>query len=85
MATIGGLSGRAGEGRWKGMTWLSTMAAIGFIRSSIFSRDWAWLALVAEARKRSTKLCRCLRCSSCFLMCFAWMACCSRRCVSKLS
>ena len=31
-------------------------------------RDCACRALVALARKRSTKACRCLRCASCFLV-----------------
>ena len=67
-----------------GRTVSSTTAAIGSILASIFRRDWACVALVALARKRSTKACRCLRRSSCFLSALPCSACCSRRWRSKL-
>ena len=64
---IGGDSGFAGGGNAIGRTSSATIAAIGSSFASILSRDCAWRALVALARKRSTKACRCLRCASCFL------------------
>ena len=68
---IGGLSFLAIGGQRNGATVSSTAEAIGSILASIFKRDCAWVALVADARKRSTKLCRCLRRSSCFLSALA--------------
>ena len=62
---IGGDSAFAGGGNTIGRTWSSTTAATGSSLASSFRRDWAWRALVALARKRSTNAVRRLRCSSC--------------------
>ena len=78
MRTIGGRSGFCGEGSTKGRTSPSTIAATGSILASILMRACACVAFVALARKRSTKACRCARCSSCFFFCFDSTACCSR-------
>ena len=48
-----------------GETRSSTMAEIGSSLASRFMRDCACAALLALARKRSTKLCRCARSASC--------------------
>ena len=68
MAMIGGDSGFSGARKVNrphvvGRPWRS----IGSSLASILTRDCAWRALLALARKRSTKACRCLRCASCFL------------------
>ena len=61
----GGASGRAGEGSVKGATRSAETAATGSSLASRFMRDCACAALLALARKRSTKLCRCARSASC--------------------
>jgi hypothetical protein len=81
---IGGDSS-SGEGKSKPVTLSSTMAAMGFIRSSAFTRDCACRAFDAFALKRSTKACMCARAASCFF--FSDISCSSRarRTVSKVS
>ena len=68
---IGGDSIFSGAGKVISRTSWVTSAATGFIRSSIFTRDWAWRAFEALALKRSTKACRRLRSASCRLACLA--------------
>ena len=81
---IGGDSS-SGVGKLKPVTLSSTMAAIGFIRSSALMRLWAWRALEALARKRSTKDCMWARAASCLR--FSETSCSSRarRVSSKVS
>ena len=57
----GGASGRSGEGKLNGSDLLVHHRGIGSIFASLFMRDWACAALLALARKRSTKPCRCAR------------------------
>ncbi len=81
---IGGDSA-SGVGKLNPVTLSSTIAAIGFIRSSALIRLCACRALDALARKRSTKDCMCARAASCFR--FSATSCSSRarRVSSKVS
>ena len=54
---IGGESSFSGAGKVISCTSWVTSAVIGFIRSSILTRDCAWRAFEALALKRSTKAC----------------------------
>jgi hypothetical protein len=81
---IGGDSS-SGEGKLKPVTWSSTTAAIGFMRSSALMRDWAWRAFEAFARKRSTKDCMCARAMSCFFFSAISWSSRARRVSSKVS
>ena len=81
---IGGDSA-SGSGKLNAATWSSTMAAIGFIRSSALIRLCACRAFDALARNRSTKACMCARAAS---WRFFSATCCSsraRRVSSKVS
>src|SRR5271165_5233537 len=55
--TNGGARGRSGDGSRKGATFSSTAGATLSSLAIIFRRDCACRALVADARKRSTKAC----------------------------
>ncbi|MNT95452.1 hypothetical protein D3C72_2373340 [compost metagenome] len=74
-------------GCWKvkGAAYSSNIAAGGFSFSIIFMRDWACLALVALALKRSTNFCRCAIWSSDFSRLLLLSSICSRRVFSNVS
>ena len=69
----------AGSGKAKRVGASSTTASIGGRRSSALRRDCACRALVALARKRSTKACMWARWAAIFSFCAACCACRSAR------
>ena len=63
----------------------SMVSVTGGSLASIFSRDWAWVALEALARKRSTKACMWARLASILPRMASARRDFSARCSSKLS
>ena len=73
-SSIGGASFSSGAGKLNGVVRSSIGTEISCIFSSILTRDWAWRALEALARKRSTKAWRWALLASCFAR---WLSSCA--------